>query len=87
MLKLEFVVEASIIFVKNIKKGLKWYDRFIGKSVIWTVMMFENSLFLRATKVLKSGFKVEAIITFVKSIKKALSGIFTLYESQLYGLL
>ena len=35
----------------------------------------------------KSEFKVEAIIIFIKSIKKALSDIFILYKSQLYGLL
>ena len=35
----------------------------------------------------KSEFAVKAIIIFVKSIKKASSGIFTLYESQLCGLL
>ena len=34
MLKFEFVVKAIIIFVKNIKKGIKWYVPFICKSVI-----------------------------------------------------
>ena len=32
--KFEFIEEAIIIFVKHIKKGIKWYVRFIGKSVI-----------------------------------------------------
>ena len=34
MFKFEYAVEAIIIFVKNIKKGIKWYVHFIGKSVI-----------------------------------------------------
>jgi len=33
-LKFEFVIEAIIIFVKNIKKGIEWYVHFIGKSII-----------------------------------------------------
>jgi len=34
MLKFEFKVEAIIIFIKNIKKGIRWYIHFIGKPVI-----------------------------------------------------
>ena len=34
VLKFEFAVEVIIIFVKNIKKGIKWCVHFIGKSVI-----------------------------------------------------
>ena len=30
VLKFEFVIEAIIIFVKNIKKGIKWYVHFIS---------------------------------------------------------
>ena len=36
---------------------------------------------------LKFEFAVEAIIIFIKSKKKTSSGIFTLYKTQLYGLL
>ena len=38
VLKLEFAIEAIIIFVKSIKRGIKWYFHFIGKSIIWTVI-------------------------------------------------
>ena len=34
MLKYEFKVEAIIMFVKSIKKGIKWYIHFIQKPVI-----------------------------------------------------
>ena len=34
MLKSEFLVEAIIIFVKGIKKGIKWHIHFIQKPVI-----------------------------------------------------
>ena len=34
MVKSEFPVEAIIIFVKSIKKGIEWYIHFIGKPVI-----------------------------------------------------
>ena len=34
LLKFEFAVEAMIIFVKNIKKGIKWYVHFVGKAII-----------------------------------------------------
>jgi len=39
VLKSEFMVEAIIIFVKNIKKHFKWYIHFIGKPVIWTAII------------------------------------------------
>ena len=86
MLKFEFMVEAIIIFIKNTKKANKCYVCFISKSVIWTVIIYENFSFLRAINVLKSEFSIEAIIIFVKSIKKASSGMFTLLVSQLYEL-
>ena len=34
MVKLKFPVEAIIIFVKSIKKYIKWYIHFIQKPVI-----------------------------------------------------
>jgi len=34
VLKFEFEIEVIIIFVKNMKKGIKRYVHFIGKSVI-----------------------------------------------------
>ena len=34
MLKFEFKAEEIIVFVKNIRKGIKWYIHFIGKPVI-----------------------------------------------------
>ena len=40
--ELEFKVEAIIIFVKSIKKDIKWYVYFIGKSVIWTAITLPN---------------------------------------------
>ena len=38
VLKFKFVIEVIIIFIKSIKKGIKWYVHFIGKSIIWTVV-------------------------------------------------
>ena len=32
VLKFEFAIEAIIIFIKSIKKGIRWYVHFIGKS-------------------------------------------------------
>ena len=34
VLKFEFAIEVIVIFVKSIKKGIKWYVHFIGKSII-----------------------------------------------------
>ena len=34
MLKFEFAIEVIIIFVKNMKKGIKRYVHFIGRSVL-----------------------------------------------------
>ena len=86
VLKFEFAVEEIIMFIKNIKKTFEWYVHFIGKSVIWTIIIFFNFLFLRAQKVLKFEFTVEAITLFIKNIKKALSGMFTLLISKQYEL-
>ena len=34
MLKFEFAIEAIIVFVKKMKKGINRYVHFIGKSVV-----------------------------------------------------
>ena len=78
MLKFEFVVEAIIIFVKNIKKASSGMFALLVSQLYELSYFFENLSFLRAQKVLRSQFKVEVIIIFIKSIKKTLSGIFTL---------
>ena len=52
MLKFEFAIEAIITFGKNIKKGIKWYVHFIGKSIIWTakyIPTFDPSKYIRAS--------------------------------------
>ena len=44
MLKSEFPVEAIIIFVKSIKKGIKWYIHFIQKPVILFALVLPSAI-------------------------------------------
>jgi len=68
VLKFEFLTEAFIIFIKNIKKvsSGEFSDQCFKP---FSYPMFWS--FLKAQKVLKFEFVIEAIFIFVKSIKKA----------------
>jgi len=46
VLKFQFAIEAIIIFVKSIKKGIEWYVHFIGKSIIWIVIYLPGEILM-----------------------------------------
>ena len=52
VLKCELTVEAIIIFVKSLKKGIECYGHFISKSVILTVIIFCKIVIKELTKCL-----------------------------------